>query len=101
MAQVGSRGVEPGIRRIALLVLIGFAIAIGPRAPLAAQKTGISDKQVLAILQRCFQCHGETLQMAKLDLHTRDAMLKGGESGPAVVPGNAAASLLYKRVSGA
>jgi Planctomycete cytochrome C len=38
--------------------------------------------------------------MSKLDLRTRDAMLKGGEKGPALVPGNAEASPLYRRVSG-
>ncbi len=38
--------------------------------------------------------------MSKLDLRTREGMLKGGENGPALVPGNASASLLYKRITG-
>jgi hypothetical protein len=38
--------------------------------------------------------------MASLDLRTREAALKGGEHGPAIVPGNAAASALYKHLTG-
>src|SRR5438046_7922080 len=65
-----------------------------------AQNREVSDKDVLPVVQRCFQCHGETLRMSDLDLRTREAMLKGGKSGPALVPGNAEGSLLYKRIAG-
>ena len=82
---------------VALLVGgIGFLLS-GPG--LRAQKHA-SETEALAVLQRCAQCHGPSLQMAKLDLSTREGMLKGGEKGPAVVPGNAAASPLYRRVAG-
>ncbi len=60
-----------------------------------------SDKEVLPILrQKCFQCHSEALQMSGLDLRTRESMLKGGDKGPAIVPGNAGGSRLYRRVAG-
>ena len=48
---------------------------------------------------RCLACHGERLQQAEFDLRTRDAVLKGGKSGPAVVPGAAVESLLLEKVS--
>ena len=69
---------------------------------LSAQSTApkASAKDAPAILQRCFQCHGEALQMSGLDLHTRAGLLKGGDHGPAIVPGNAAASALYQRITG-
>jgi hypothetical protein len=38
--------------------------------------------------------------MANLDLRSRDAALKGGQHGPAIVPGNAAASRLYQHLTG-
>ena len=38
--------------------------------------------------------------MSKLDLSTREGMLKGGEKGPAIVPGDAEASPLYRRIAG-
>jgi hypothetical protein len=46
------------------------------------------------------QCHGLASPMANLDLKTREGALKGGQHGPAIVPGNAAASNLYKHVAG-
>jgi hypothetical protein len=45
------------------------------------------------------QCHGLANPMAGLDLRTREGALKGGSHGPAIVPGNAPASRLYKHVS--
>jgi hypothetical protein len=47
----------------------------------------------------CLPCHGPQNKSAGLDLSTRDGMLHGGEHGPAVVPGDSKASLLYKLVS--
>jgi Protein of unknown function (DUF1553)/Protein of unknown function (DUF1549)/Planctomycete cytochrome C len=60
-----------------------------------------SDKEAFFILkQKCLQCHGEAVRMSGLDLRTLETILKGGEKGPAIVPGNAEASLLYQRVAG-
>src|SRR5450432_1917804 len=64
------------------------------------QAQQVSETDVQAALKRCGQCHGPTLQMSKLDLSTREGMLKGGEKGPAIVPGDAEASPLYRRISG-
>jgi uncharacterized protein DUF1553/uncharacterized protein DUF1549/cytochrome c len=80
--------------------LSAFAAAALLSTPLNSQKPRLTEKDVLPVIQRCFQCHGEKLQTSSLDLHTRAGMLKGGAGGPAIVPGNADASLLYKRVTG-
>jgi hypothetical protein len=50
--------------------------------------------------QRCLHCHGPKKTKAGLDLSSRDFLLQGGDHGPAVIPGNAADSLLVKMVSG-
>ena len=58
------------------------------------------ESDVLPIFQaNCLVCHGENLQQNGLDLRTRDSVLKGGESGPAIVPGSAAGSLIFEKVS--
>ena len=45
----------------------------------------------------CFHCHGEGGEMkAHLDLRLRRLVVKGGKSGPAVVPGNSQRSLLFQ-----
>lgn len=45
----------------------------------------------------CVACHGPDKRKGELALHRPDALLAGGESGPAVVPGDATASLLLQR----
>ena len=46
----------------------------------------------------CESCHGESMRMGELDLRTREGMLRGGTRGPALIPGSAGLSLLYRRV---
>ncbi|GAB4361409.1 MAG: PSD1 and planctomycete cytochrome C domain-containing protein [Bryobacter sp.] len=49
------------------------------------------------ILQKnCTPCHGSLISNAGLDLRSRNAMLKGGGRGPAVVPGKATESRIYR-----
>src|SRR5690606_11406275 len=50
------------------------------------------------LLAQCVVCHGERLQQGELRLDTRAAMLKGGVSGPSVVPGKPGESLLLESV---
>jgi mono/diheme cytochrome c family protein len=50
--------------------------------------------------QQCVLCHNEGLAQAGLRLDSREMALKGGVSGPALVPGNASASLIVKRLLG-
>ena len=56
--------------------------------------------QVRHVFQaRCFACHGALKQESGLRIDTAAAAIGGGDSGPAIVPGNAAASNLFKRIS--
>ncbi|HET6425597.1 MAG TPA: DUF1549 domain-containing protein, partial [Planctomycetaceae bacterium] len=50
------------------------------------------------LLLRCTACHGRQQQEAGLDLRIRAAMLRGGKSGPAIVPGKPSESLLLQRI---
>ena len=49
--------------------------------------------------EQCFKCHSEKKQKANLRLDNLHYMLQGGDGGPAVVPGDAAGSLILKAVS--
>ncbi len=49
--------------------------------------------------KNCLQCHGAQSKMGGLILESREAALKGGVGGPALVPGNAAQSLLARKVN--
>ena len=57
----------------------------------------LSGQQLLE--RHCQGCHNAAVKQGKLDLTSRDGILRGGESGPAIVPGNAKASLLYQLVA--
>ncbi len=51
--------------------------------------------------RRCHGCHGAATQSSGLRLDRRDDALRGGYTGPAIRPGDAASSRLIQLVSGA
>jgi hypothetical protein len=50
------------------------------------------------LFQACFRCHGDGKVSGELRVDSRAALLKGGESGPAVVPGAPEQSLLVRAI---
>ena len=50
-------------------------------------------------VERCQKCHGDGKQWASLRLDSRQAVLDGGDGGPAVVPGDPAAGELLTRIA--
>ncbi len=56
-------------------------------------------KPILAA--RCYACHGALEQKNGLRLDTAGLLKRGGDSGPAVVPGKSGESLLVRHVTGA
>ena len=58
------------------------------------------EKEVRPLLvENCHKCHGAKKTEGGLSLTSRAAVLKGGERGPAVVPGKPTESLLIKAVN--
>ncbi len=96
------------------LLLIGIQItsqsrADEPKAP-APQAIPIRDVkrrspvdfqgEILPMLKaNCLACHNQTATKAELILETPQTIRKGGESGPAVVPGKPGESLLLQMAS--
>ncbi len=83
----------------------GDARAGGPQPPavsrdnVSAEAGEFFEARVRPILaERCLKCHGPEKQSSGLRLDSRAAVLKGGDSGPAVVPGKPAESLLIQAV---
>ena len=57
------------------------------------------EKQVRPLLvKQCISCHGPAQQFSSLRVDSREALLKGGNRGPAIIPGDATLSLLAKSV---
>ena len=62
--------------------------------------TELFTKQIRPLLlKHCYQCHGKAKVEAEFDLTDRTGLLKGGQAGPSVVPGDASKSLLFKMVN--
>lgn len=90
------------------LILVG-GVSLGISSAHAAQpQTAASDKDAEAFFQqkiqpvlseRCYDCHSANSRSAGgLRLDDREALLKGGKNGPAIVPGNPDGSLLMQRL---
>jgi hypothetical protein len=70
-------------------------------APPENARTSAFETNVLPVFQRsCAPCHLGDAAMGKLQLGSAAALLRGGSSGPAIVPGKSADSLLVKRLLG-
>jgi cytochrome c553 len=66
----------------------------------AAGGGGAFERDVAPILAaRCLTCHGSDNPRANLRIDTFAGIIKGGDSGPIVVPDNPAESLLIQRIS--
>jgi hypothetical protein len=91
------------IYRIVVRILGSWALAAlccsGPAA--FAAQTVTYEKDIAPILaQSCSKCHGAGMAMSQLRLDSEAAILHGGKSGPAIVPGKSGDSLLMKRILG-
>ena len=70
-------------------------------ADLTPAQTQFFENKIRPIFaDNCYKCHSQSAEKVKggLLLDTKDALLKGGETGPAVVPGDPEKSLLIKAV---
>ena len=62
-------------------------------------RPAVTEQEILPVFQvRCVTCHGNRRKEGGLDLRTRTSRLKGGRSGPALIPGNPEESLLIRRI---
>src|ERR1041385_8381178 len=58
-------------------------------------------REIKPILESsCIKCHGRGRTKGDLSIETRDTLLQGGESGPAIVPGKSTESRVIELVAG-
>ena len=89
------------MKHLALYLCVLATSLLGQSAT-AAEKGGPRfETEVRAILKaHCWQCHGEAEEKkGGLDTRLARLLIRGGESGPAIVPGKHADSRLFKRVA--
>lgn len=88
--------------RCATTLLIAGAVLVSARAkagdPSPEDREFFENKVRPLLVQHCNKCHGESKQEAGLRLDSRAAVLKGGDSGPALEAGKPDESLLVEAV---
>jgi len=82
-----------------LVVLASWKTGVAAEGP-SAEAFEFFEREVRPLLvERCLECHGEKGKpKGGLKLSTREALLKGGDSGPAAVAGKPEESLLVEAV---
>lgn len=81
-----------------LLSLVLMSVALVHGAARAADPGEFFETRIRPVLaNNCFSCHTNS-KLGDLQLDSREHLLKGGKSGPAVVPGKPEESLLIRAV---
>jgi hypothetical protein len=65
---------------------------------LPAQNPDLAARAVSVLEKNCWGCHGSGTVQSGLQLNSREAALQGGMRGPAILPGDAARSLLVQAI---
>jgi hypothetical protein len=83
--------------------IVGAIFALSVSTPISAQTdVELFESKIRPVLvQRCYSCHNSKMAAPKGDLvlDTKEGLLKGGASGPGLLPGNPADSRLMKVLS--
>ena len=94
-----------GSIRRALQVLLVF-VFVGPlhaaNQELLPGDVEFFESRIRPILvNHCYKCHSESSKQSKggLRLDSRESTIKGGDSGPAIIPGNVNDSLIIQAVA--
>lgn len=83
-----------------LVGYLSWAAGVSAAEQLPAAGLEFFEKQVRPLLvKRCFECHGGSRAEGGLSLASAEGWKTGGDSGPAIVPGKPADSLLIHAVN--
>jgi hypothetical protein len=85
--------------RLLVAVLLASLIGISDRSARADDRESDFETKIRPVLVgTCFRCHGGARTSGGLRVDTREALLLGGDSGPVLIPGNPAGSLLIQAI---
>ncbi|MGP0062198.1 MAG: DUF1553 domain-containing protein [Isosphaeraceae bacterium] len=87
------------IHGLAALMLAIACLSTGDAGAEDSRATDFFEKQIRPLLaEKCHKCHGAGKVRGGLGLTGRDRLLKGGDTGPAAVPGKPEESLIVEAV---
>jgi hypothetical protein len=83
--------------RLSLCAIVLLAAA---KTVVSAERAVLFEQEIAPILEKaCNECHAGKETRGELRLDSRTAALKGGFSGPGLVPHSAENSLIYQRIT--
>ncbi len=81
------------------VLLLASLLALSHRLGAADDHDDFFEAKIRPVLLgTCFRCHGDTKTSGALRVDSRETLLQGGKSGPAIVPGKPDDSLLIKAI---
>src|SRR5215212_3227966 len=83
-----------------LLLAAGLSAAAPSLPPPAQRQISFSTDIKPLFEAACINCHAKGKNKGGFSLETRESFLKGGETGPAAIPGKSDQSLVVKLVAG-
>src|SRR6266704_897891 len=103
MCKPGEGGRQSfGIRHLVMFFVIpSFVIRHSLGADLTAAQLQFFENRIRPVLtENCYKCHSQGAEKVKggLLLDSREGLLKGGNTGPAIVPGDPERSLLIRAI---
>ncbi len=97
-----GKGMPPSGEPLSDAQIALIAAWINQGAKVEDSQTSVSFASVQPIFaSACYACHSGAEPKGGLDLSVKSLALKGGNSGPVIIPGNSSDSRLLKRVLGA
>jgi mono/diheme cytochrome c family protein len=83
---------------LTLAIFLGFSPILRAETPHSADVDFFEKKVRPVLVEHCFKCHGNGKTKGGLSLASRADILKGGDSGPALVPGDPTKSMLVQAI---
>ena len=71
---------------LTVAILLGISPALRAETPNSADGEFFEKEVRPLLVEHCFKCHGNGKAKGGLSLSSREGILKGGDSGPAVIP---------------
>jgi hypothetical protein len=90
-----------GLACVGAGVCLTASLSGAAEAPTTPDQIAFFEKSIRpALVKECYSCHATTARKVRggLTLDTRDGIRKGGDTGPAIVPGDVGKSLLVKAI---
>src|SRR6476659_521672 len=83
-----------------LLIVASASIDLAARAEAEDGIAFFESKIRPVLVEHCYKCHSDRAKSPKggLRVDSREALIRGGTSGPAIVPGGPAKSLLLRAI---